>query len=79
MKILELFSRVPSAFSGTSQLIDLKVCRDQLFLSMSFLQIRGLLATCRSHWVNRRVVVSPLIVRLALEAGMNGTILEGSE
>ena len=51
----------------------------QLFLSMSFLQSRGLLAACRSCWANRRVIVSPLVVRLALEAGMNGTILDGSE
>ena len=49
----------------------------QLFLSMSFLQSRGLLAACRSCWANRRVIVSPLIVRLALEAGIKGTIVEG--
>ena len=37
MKILALFSRVSRAFPGESQLMDLKVCRDQLVLSMSFL------------------------------------------
>ena len=57
--------------------MDLKVCRDHLFLSMSFLQICGLLAACRSRGTNRRVLVSPLIVRPALEAGMKGTILDG--
>ena len=59
-------------FPGTSQLMESKVCLDQLFLSMSFFQSRGLLAAFRSHWANRRVIVSPLIVTLALEAGMNG-------
>ena len=80
MKILALFSRVSRAFPGTSQLTELKVCLDQLFLSMSFLQSRRLLAACRSRWANRCVIVSPLIVRLALEeAGMKGTSLDGSE
>ena len=43
---------------------------------------RGLLlAAFWSHWVNRCVIVSPLIVRLVLDAGMNGTSLDdtGSE
>ena len=56
-----------------------KVCWDQLFLSLSFLQSLGLLADFRSRCANRRVIVSPLIVRLALDAGMNGMSLDGSE
>ena len=45
----------------------------------SFLQRPGLLAALQSLWANRRVVVSPLRVRLALDAGIKGTILDGSE
>ena len=57
-----------------------KVCWDQLFLSLSFLQSLGLLADFRSRCANRRVIVSPLIERLvALDAGMNSTSLDGSE
>ena len=71
---------VSRALPGTSQLMELKVCLDQLFLSMSFLQSHGLLAAFRSRWATRHVIVSTLIVRLVvLEAGMKGTILEGSE
>ena len=77
MKILALFSRVSSVFPRTSQMMDRKVCRDQAFLSISFLHSHRLLvAACPRHWTKRRVIVSPLIVRLAWEAGMNGTILE---
>ena len=78
MEILALFSRVSRALPGTSQLMDLKVCWDQLFLSTSFLQSCGLLPACCSHCANWRVIVSPLILRLALEAGVDGTLLEGS-
>ena len=39
------------------QLMELKVCLDQLFLSMSFLQSPGLLAAVRSRQANRRVIV----------------------
>ena len=74
-----LSSTVSRALPGTSQLMELKVCWDQLFLSMSYLQSRGLLAAFCSHWANRHVIVSLLIVRLAFEAGMKGTNLEGSE
>ena len=70
--------RVSSAFPGTSQLMDRKVCWDQAFLSMSFFHNHGLLLTaCPSRWGKWCVIVSSLIVlRLAWEAGMNGTILE---
>ena len=68
-----------SALSGTSQLIESKVCCDQLFRSMSFLQSLGLLAAFLSCWANGRVIVLPLMVRLALDAGINGTSLDGSE
>ena len=76
--VLESGKGLPWYFT---QLMESKVClEDQLFFSMSFLQSRGLLAACRSRWANHRVIVSPLlIVRLALEAGMNGTSLDGSE
>ena len=54
-------------------MLDREVCWDQVFLSMSFLQIRaGLLAACLRHWAKCRAIVSRLImVRLAWEAGMN--------
>ena len=68
-----------SALPGTSQLIESKLCCDQLFFSMSLLQSLGLLAAFRSRWANRRVIVSPLIMRLALDAGMNGMSLDDSE
>ena len=56
------------------------MCWDHLFLSMSLLQISGgLQAAFCSCWANQSMIVSPLIVRLAIEAGMNGTILRGSE
>ena len=79
MKIWALFSKVLSALPGTSQLIESKVCCDQLFLSMSLLQSLGLLAAFLSRLAKRRVIVSPLILRLALDAGMNGTSLDGTE
>ena len=79
MKIWALFSSVLSALPGTSQLIESKVCCDQLFLSMSLLQSLGLLAAFLSRWANRLVIVSPLMLRLALDAGMNGTSLERTE
>ena len=69
MKILALFSRVLSAFPGTSQFMGLKVCRDQLLLSMSLLQSRGLLAACRSRWANRHVADS---FTIDSEAGFKG-------
>ena len=78
MKIWALSSTVSSAFPGTSQLMDWKVCWDQALLSVSVFDVRGLLAACRSHLAKRRVTVSPLIVRLASEAGMSGAILEGA-
>ena len=66
MKILALFSWVSSAFPGTSQLMDQKVCQDQhVSLSMSFLQIHGLLAVCQSGLAKHGVIVLLLIVRLA--------------
>ena len=79
MKILALSSRVLSVFAGTFQLMDWKVYWDQSFCSISFLQRRGLFAACRSRWAKRLVMVSPLIVRLALEAGMKGAIGDGTE
>ena len=68
-----------SALPGTSQLIESKVCCDQLFRSMILLQSLGLLADFCSRWANRRVIVSPLMVKLALDAEMNGTSLDGTE
>ena len=76
-----ILSRVSRDLPGASQLMELKVWLDQLRHSMSFSQSCGLPAALQSWLANRRVIVvlSPLIVRLALEAGMNGTILDGSE
>ena len=45
---------------------------------ISFLRVLGLLAACQNCLSKRQVTVLPLIVRLALEAGMSGTILEGA-
>jgi hypothetical protein len=65
MNIFWLFSMVDSALPGTSQLIDCNVCCVQLLRSLSHCSILGLLAASRSLLANRRVIVSPLIVRLA--------------
>jgi hypothetical protein len=59
--------------------MDRKVFSDQSFFAMRCWQRRGLLAACRSRVAKRRVMVSPwMVVRLAWDAGMNGTSLEGS-
>ena len=78
MKILTLFSRVSSAFPGTSQLMDLKVLG--IVVPVHELLANSWAASCLAEWLGKsHVIVSPWIVRLVLEAGINGTILEGSE
>lgn len=44
----------------------------------SFLHVCGLLAACWRCWANCRLIVLPLMLRLAWEAAMSGAILEGS-
>jgi hypothetical protein len=63
--IFWLFSIVVSAFPGTSQFMDWKVLCVQLLRSLSHLSMLGPLAARRNLLANRRVMVSPLIVRLA--------------
>jgi hypothetical protein len=65
MKTWARLSRVLSAISGMSQLMERNVLRDQPFLAMSLLCVMGLLAACWSCFACRQAVVSPLIVRLA--------------
>jgi hypothetical protein len=68
----------PGAVLECVQGISRNVPIDHSFFAMRCWQSRGLLAACRSRVAKRRVMVSPWMVRLAWEAGMNGTSLEGS-
>jgi hypothetical protein len=52
MKTWALFSGVSNAFSGTSQLMDRNMLRDQAFLAMSLFHVLGLLL-----WLLVRVVL----------------------
>jgi hypothetical protein len=68
---------VARAFLVASQLMDRFFLMFHAFLAMSLLHIRGQFAAYRSICAYHRVMVIPLIVRLAWDAGMNGKSLEG--
>ena len=81
INIWALFSRVSRAFPGTSQLMESKVCLDPVVPFHEFLA-KSKAASCVSESVDELSCDSfRLIVRLALllEAGVNGTSLDGSE